>query len=115
MVVSDVLEDERTELPVVRNEAVLVVRLESTAATGDVSAWMRPADEPLEEREPTEHSAGAVVRRKHGVLDAEAAQAVARLQAAGSAADDNDRVLAGRKRGVYRHRFASRTRRASAW
>ena len=61
---------------------------------------LRPAEQPLEDREVAEHAPGAVVLREDGVVDAEPAQPVARLQPAGSAADDDRRIVAGRERPV---------------
>ena len=71
--------DERAELGLVGDEAVLVVGLELAAVQRDVGGRVRPADQPLEEGEPAEHPARAVVGGEDRVPDAEPAQEVARL------------------------------------
>ncbi len=97
MALGDLARHERAELGLVGDEAVLVVQLVLARPARDVGARVRPADQPLEEREALEHAAGAVVGRDRRVLDAEPAEAVAHLQAARPTADDDDRVLARRE------------------
>jgi hypothetical protein len=51
----------------------------------------------LEDWKAAEHARGCLITRDDGMLDAEAGQAVARLQSARAAPDDDDRVVAGRE------------------
>src|SRR4051812_49049209 len=111
-----VLGDERAQLGLICEEAVLIARLVSTLPALLGRGLVRPADQVLVERKAPEHAAGRIVGRDDGVVDAEAAERVARLQPARAAADDDDAVLPRWKRSLlgYRHWLAPRTRRASA-
>ena len=93
----DLARDERRELGLVGEEAVLVVELVPTRSPIRVRRRVRPADQPLEEREALEHAARAVVGGDRRVLDAESPEAVARLQAARTTPDDDHRVLPRRE------------------
>ena len=86
--------NERAQVGLVGEEAVLVARLVRARPALLGLGLVRPADQVLVEREAAEHAAGRVVGGEERVVDAEPAERVARLQAAGAAADDDDAVLA---------------------
>src|SRR5262249_47245717 len=112
-----VLRHLRAQLRLVGEQAVLVARLVLARPPLVRVGLVRPADQTLEEREAAEHPARRVVGGEQRVLDPEAPQRVARLQAAGPAPDDDDVVTARWERPLFRYRqvFAPRTRRASAF
>ena len=97
-------------------QAVPVVALVLACAALERRVRLRPREQPLEERPAPEHAAGTLVRRDHGVADAKTRERVADLKAAGSAAHDDDRVLARwvRPVGQPRPRVAFASLRASA-
>jgi hypothetical protein len=108
------LRDERPVLVLLGEQAVVVVPLVLARAAVGGRVRLRPREQALVDRRPAEHTSRLVVRREHGVLDAEAGKAVARLETAGSAPDDDDRVVAGRE-GLVRHSSRSLRRRVTVW
>jgi hypothetical protein len=81
----------------VADEAVVVVPLVVSRAGLEGRVGFRPREQPLVDREGEEHPAWAFVARDERVLDAEAREEIARLQAAGPAPDDDHWVFARRK------------------
>src|SRR5919106_5157738 len=106
--------DERAMLVLLGEEAVVVVPLVLARAAVGGRVRLRPREQALVDRRPAEHPSRLVVRREQGVLDPEAGEAVARLEAAGSAPDDDDRIVAGRE-GLVRHSSRSLRRRVTVW
>ena len=76
----------------------MVVPLVGAGARLGRSVGLRPGEETLEDRIEPEHASGRVVLRDDGVLDPQPAQAVARLEPAGAAPDDDDGIVPRRKR-----------------
>ena len=103
-------------------QAVPVVALVRARAALDGGVRLRPRQEPLEMRPTPKHPAGRRILRDDRVVDALRAQGVRQLQPAGAAADDDDRVFAGRERpagdptrsGQLRNRWALWRRRVWA-
>ena len=82
----------------VRDQAVVVVPLVLPGARLGGRVGLRPGEEALEDRVEPEHPSRRLVPRDDGVLDAEPREAVARLQAARPAPDDDDGIVPRRKR-----------------
>src|SRR5439155_21432040 len=76
-------------------QAVPVVALVLARALLERGIRLGPREQALEERPLAEHAAGVLIGRDRGMLHAAAGERVADLQAAGSAADENDRIVAG--------------------
>ena len=88
--------DGRPQLGLVGDQAVVVVPLVLAGGALVRRVRLRPGEQPLVDRPLAEHAAGRVVLRDDRVLDAEPRECVGGLQAARPAADDDDRILAGR-------------------
>src|SRR5438094_5664924 len=76
-------------------QAVPVVALVLARALLERRIRLGPGEQALEERPLAEHPAGVLGGRDRRVLHAESRERVADLQAAGSAADESDRRVAG--------------------
>jgi hypothetical protein len=86
------LGDQRLVRGLVADQAVVVVELVLARPAQTGCFRLRPADQPVEDREAAEHPAGLLVRGDHGVLDPEPRERVARLQPGRSAPDDDQRI-----------------------
>src|SRR5438876_2186612 len=97
-------------------QAVPVVALVLARVLLERRIRLGPGEQTLEERPLAEHPAGVLVGRDRRVLHAESRERVADLQAAGSAADENDRIVAGWVRSLRQPplRVAFASLRASA-
>src|SRR6185503_18844054 len=80
--------------------AVPVITLVLAGAFLEWRVGLGPGEQPLEERPLAKHATGAFVGRYDRVLHAETRKRVADLKAAGSAADEDDRIIAGRVRSL---------------
>src|SRR4051794_40311128 len=102
-------------LALLGDEAVVVVPLVLPARRRERCVGLRARDQALEERPLAEHPAGAVVGRDQRLPDAEPAQPVGRLEAAGAGPDDDRLVVAGRRDPAHSaQRFAPRSLTATA-
>src|SRR5258708_18516896 len=91
---------DRAQAVLFADERVPVVALVVARATLFGRERLRPRQEALEEWPAAEHAAWRGIGGDDRVLDAGARQRVAELQPARAAADDDDRVFAGRERAV---------------
>ena len=102
-------------LRLVRQQAVPVVALVRRRAALLDGVRLGPAEHALEDRPAPEHASGRGVIADHRVLHAEAAKGVGQLERTRSAADEDQRISARRKRrfGQLNHLVVVRTLRAS--
>jgi len=84
------------QLGLLGDQAVVVVPLVFAGGALVRRVRLRPGEQPLVDRPLAEHAAGRVVLRDDRVLHTEPRERVGGLQAARPAADDDDRILAGR-------------------
>ncbi len=93
--------DERLELRLLGEQAVVVVPLVLARRPLDRRVGLCPADEALEDRKTLEHPTRPLVARQDRVPDPQAPEAIAGLEPARTAADHDHVVFAGRVRRRY--------------